>query len=461
MNRLIEVTLALVVVGTTLAFGGVQTITFTIMEFVVFGLFLLLLLQQTRAGLIELPLPIWPILFVVLVASQLIPIPVAVLEKVSPARLADVAMLPGTTWGALSVYPRVTWLGLVKFLAFVAAFVLAAHVSDLRRNRSVLVRVLILLGLVEAGYGIVQYLTGWHKIFTYTKKYDLEEATGTFINRNHFAGHLELVFPFVLAAAFYAFERWAGRHRALRGTAEGDVRSSAAQQAVFYLFLLALIVVAMVFSRSRMGILVTLVTLVFMSVLAQVKVRRKGWLLGILGFLGVVGSYGLWIGLGPVLARFERITDPHYLTIEGRYAIWSDTVRLIRDFPVFGSGLGTFEVVYRQYQTTLVENAVDHAHNDYLEFTANTGLIGVALMFIPIFYLLVRMIFAFLEDSRGYRRSITLGCIGGTLALLLHSLTDFNLQISANALTFAVILGIGYRAAILDPRQKEMGGSFQ
>ena len=461
MNRLIEVTLALVVVGTTLAFGGVQTITFTIMEFVVFGLFLLLLLQQTRAGLIELPLPIWPILFVVLVASQLIPIPVAVLEKVSPARLADVAMLPGTTWAALSVYPRVTWLGLVKFLAFVAAFVLAAHVSDLRRNRSVLVRVLILLGLVEAGYGIVQYLTGWHKIFTYTKKYDLEEATGTFINRNHFAGHLELVFPFVLAAAFYAFERWAGRHRALRGTAEGDVRSSAAQQAVFYLFLLALIVVAMVFSRSRMGILVTLVTLVFMSVLAQVKVRRKGWLLGILGFLGVVGSYGLWIGLGPVLARFERITDPHYLTIEGRYAIWSDTVRLIRDFPVFGSGLGTFEVVYRQYQTTLVENAVDHAHNDYLEFTANTGLIGVALMFIPIFYLLVRMIFAFLEDSRGYRRSITLGCIGGTLALLLHSLTDFNLQISANALTFAVILGIGYRAAILDPRQKEMGGSFQ
>ena len=119
MNRFIEVTLALVVVGTTLAFGGVQTITFTIMEFVVFGLFLLLLLQQTRAGLIELPLPIWPILFVVLVASQLIPIPVAVLEKVSPARLADVAMLPGTTWGALSVYPRVTWLGLVKFLAFV------------------------------------------------------------------------------------------------------------------------------------------------------------------------------------------------------------------------------------------------------------------------------------------------------------------------------------------------------
>jgi len=134
-------------------------------------------------------------------------------------------------------------------------------------------------------------------------------------------------------------------------------------------------------------------------------------------------------------------------------------VRLIRDFPLFGSGLGTFEIVYRQYQTTLVENVVDHAHNDYLEFAANTGFIGAAVLFMPIFYLLQRMIVAFLEDRHDYRRSITLGCIGGTLTILLHSLADFNLQIPANALVFAVILGIGYRVAILDPRQEQVGES--
>lgn len=459
MNKAVEIILALTLVGTTLAFGGVQTITFSIMEVVVFGLLLVLLLKQTREGSIELPLPIWPILFVVLVTLQLIPIPVGMLGKVSPPRLADVAMVPGTMWAALSVYPRETWLELVKFLAYLSAFVVAALVSDLRRNRSVLVRVLILLGLVEAGYGIVQYLTGWQKIFTYTKKYDLEEATGTFINRNHYAGHLELVFPFVLAAAFYAFNKWASRRQAFGRTAEGEERSSAALQLFFYLFLLTLLAVAMVFSRSRAGILVTLLTITFLSVLAQLKVRRKGWLLGMLGFLGVVVIYGTWIGLGPVLARFEKMSDPAYLTLEGRFAIWSDTVRLIRDFPLFGSGLGTFEIVYRQYQTTLVENSVDHAHNDYLEFAANTGFIGTAVLFMPIFYLLARMIVAFLEDRHGYRRSITLGCIGGTLAILLHSFTDFNLQIPANALVFAVILGIGYRAAILDPRQERVGES--
>jgi len=459
MNRVIEIILALTIVGATLAFGGVQTITFSIMEVAVFALMIAVLIQQTRQGEIRLPLPIWPILFVALVAFQLLPVPVGVLGKLSPSRLSDLDLIPGTTWAALSVYSRDTWVGLVKFLAYVAAFVLAAHVSDLRRNRSVLVRVLILLGLVEAAYGIVQYLTGWQQIFTYVKKFDLEEATGTFINRNHYAAHLEMVIPFVLAAAFYAFNKWASRRHGFRRTAEGEERSSAALQLFFYLFLLTLLAVAMVFSRSRAGILVTVLTITFLSVLAQMKVRRKGWLLGILGLFGVVLIYGIWIGLGPVLARFEMMSDPGYLTIEGRFAIWSDTVRLIRDFPLFGSGLGTFEIVYRQYQTTLVENVVDHAHNDYLEFAANTGFIGAAVLFMPIFYLLQRMIVAFLEDRHDYRRSITLGCIGGTLTILLHSLADFNLQIPANALVFAVILGIGYRVAILDPRQEQVGES--
>jgi len=361
------------------------------------------------------------------------------------------------TWAALSVYPRETWLALVKFLAYICAFVLAAHVTDLRKHRSALVRALILLGLIEAAYGIVQYLTGWQQIFTYTKKYDLEEATGTFINRNHFAGHLEIVVPFVLAAAFHAYGRWVSRRHAYRGSSEDNERSASVQQMFFYLFLLALTSVAIVFSRSRAGILVVLVTVIFISALAQVKVRRKGWLLGILGFLGVVISYGLWIGLGPVLTRFEKVTDPNYLTIEGRFAIWRDTLRVVRDFPWLGSGAGTFEFVYRQYQTTIVEKLVGHAHNDYLEFITNTGLIGAALLFLPIFYLLVRMILTFLEDSRSYRRSIILGCIGATLAILLHSLTDFNLHIPANALAFAVVLGIGYRASVLDPRREALG----
>jgi O-antigen ligase len=310
----------------------------------------------------------------------------------------------------------------------------------------------MLLGCFEAGYGIVQYLTGWQKIFTYTKKSGLGEASGTFINRNHFAGFLELVLPFVLASAFYSFQVWAGRRGSFSmRRATGD-RSSGVHQFLFYLFLLIVMVVAVIFSRSRAGILATLFTIILMAALAQLRTGSKAWLLGVLAFFGTVLGYGPWIGLGPVLARFEGIGEPGYLQIEGRFAIWKDTLRLIHDFPLTGSGLGTFDLVFRQYQTTSVNFLVDHAHNDFLEFASDTGLPGAALLFLPILYLLGRMILSFLDDPRSYRRAVALGCIGSTTALLLHSITDFNLQIPSNALVFAVVLGIGYRVACLDRR---------
>jgi O-antigen ligase len=460
MKKWLEVLLALVLIGATLAFGGVQVITYSIVEVVLFALVLLLLWRQTQQGAINLPLPVWPALFVLLVALQIVPLPSLLVGYLSPGRLADfhpsVTQAAVPSWITLSVYPHETLDALMRLLAYLSAFVLAAYVFDFRRGKSTLLRLLILLGCFEAAHGIVQYVTGWQKIFTYTKKFDLEEATGTFINRNHFAGFLEMVIPFVLAYAFYHFQAWSSR-RYSRGSGQASGRGSA-EQVLFYVFLLIILVVAVIFSRSRMGILVAVFTIITLALLAQLRVRRKIWMLGILLFVGCVVGYGLWIGLGPVLARFEMVGEPGYLRIEGRFAIWRDVLHQIGSFPVLGSGLGTFGVVYRGFQSTLVNLNVDHAHNDYLEFASDTGVIGAALLFLPIFYLLARMVVSFLDDPRRYRRAVTLGCIGSTLAILLHSVTDFNLQIPGNALLFAVILGIGYRVACLDRRAESEAG---
>src|SRR5262245_923902 len=126
MKKSLETILAVAIFGSVLAFGGVQTITYSIMEVVLFGLLLALLTRQTLAGEIRLPLPVWPVLFIALVAFQLVPLPAGLLGKLSPPRMADLAMNPGATWAAISIYPRETWLGLVKLLAYVSAFVLAA-----------------------------------------------------------------------------------------------------------------------------------------------------------------------------------------------------------------------------------------------------------------------------------------------------------------------------------------------
>jgi len=73
-----------------------------------------------------------------------------------------------------------------------------------------LVYALIALGAFEAFYGFwCSIWPGWQQIFAYVKKYYVEDATGTYINRNHFAGFLEMTLPFTVALAL----RQAGKLR--------------------------------------------------------------------------------------------------------------------------------------------------------------------------------------------------------------------------------------------------------
>ncbi len=457
MNKLLELTVALVIIGASLAFGGVQPLTYSLVEVVLFAALFMLLLRQTWEGKVSLTVPVWTALFSLLCILQLVPLPSQLIVTLAPARQLATGLTKLSddqwTWTTLSISSHDTLLALGKFLAYFSAFLLTVYLFDSRKRKSTIIRALIFLGCFEAVYGIIQFLTGWQKIFTYAKQFDLEEATGTYINRNHFAGLLEMITPFILALAFYFFQQGERKNPGF-GTKEASRGiSPSGFQTLFYFFLAVILMLALVFSRSRGGILASVFSLIFMALLAQLKIRRKSWTVGVFLVLLAMIGYGLWIGLDPVLERFEQIRQPGYLQLTGRVAIWKDTLRLVRDHPMAGTGLGTFGVAFRHYQTDLVNSFADHTHNDYLEFAADTGLPGAALLFLPILYLFIRMIIRFLDDSRRYRRAVTLGCIGSTAALLIHSATDFNLQVPANALVFSVILGIGYKAACLEPRQ--------
>lgn len=458
MKRFTEVGLLVIIVGCVLAFGGVQPLVYSLMELSTFVLILVLLVYQSRRGKIDIPFPVIVLPLLFFVVLQLVPLPASVVTLLSPWRAMNVAGLisrgSNASWTTLSIYPHDTEVALLKLLAYCCAFVLAAYSFDWNRKGNILIRGLILLGCIEAVYGIVQYLTGFQKIFTYSKRFYTEEATGTYINRNHFAGLLELTLPLVIASAFYSYQITSESRRSRQARRSNTGSSSARYQAVFYLFLAVVMAVALVFSRSRMGTLAAVVSIVLLGLLAQVRVRRKAWALGILLFLACIVGYGLWIGLDPVLARFERIGEPGYLEMEGRLSIWRDGLRLISSYPLTGTGLGTFGVAFRRFQGSLVEYYVDHAHNDYLELTAELGVFGVALLLIPVFYLWGRMVVKFFGASGRYHRSVLLGCVGSICAMLIHTGADFNLQLPANALIFSVLLGIGYKASRVESTEQ-------
>ena len=226
MKKIVEWGLLLIITGSVLAFGGVQSPAYTAMEVALFLLTLVVLVRQTIDGRIDLPLPLWILPFLCLVLLQTIPLPVRVVSWLSPNRLfpgLQAALTLGAAhWATLNLYPHDTLLGFFKLLAYLAAFVLAAYAFEAREGKNVFTPGLIVLGSLEAAYGMVQYLTGYQKIFGFTKQFYTDDATGTYINHNHFAGFLELVIPFAVMMVFYNLQSLSAHgvpeRRRLRGS---------------------------------------------------------------------------------------------------------------------------------------------------------------------------------------------------------------------------------------------------
>ena len=123
---------------------------------------------------------------------------------------------------------------------------------------------------------------------------------------------------------------------------------------------------------------------------------------------------------------------------------------MLKDYPMIGSGGGTFYVAFPKYRIAAISAYFDYAHNDYIQIATETGLVGLALMG----SIVLSTLFASLRTLQRRRdplaRGIAFGVTMGIIALMIHSWVDFNLQIPANALTFAVLLALGWVAHSLD-----------
>ena len=286
----------------------------------------------------------------------------------------------------------------------------------------------------QALYGAVEYLSGHHHIFGYAKKHYLDSATGTFINRNHFASYLAMGLP--SAAAYWMIpsgdrQRRDGWRNVLLGFARPE--------RVGYLFALAsaIVIVAGIFlSYSRGGLLAALLGCGLLATSRLVRRRRLLWVAAV--FL-VPALYLSWQELRPPGDRFLSPTQ-EYETLHGRVPVWRAAMAMTRDTSLLGTGFGTFEDAFRLYQPPDIRLRFDHAHNDWLQAWVEGGPLAVLLLAGLLWVLL------FGDDGMSplsldsVRATAGAGC--GLLAVSFHSLFDFPLKIPAVAVLAAVYAGI-------------------
>jgi O-antigen ligase len=423
--RIAEAGLVIAIWIAVLAFGGTSPAFFLPAQVILLGLGVLLLSASLRVPLSADCFPTFvPIVLVAQVLLQILP-------------------LAGRGSHTISIAPYQTLSQLLLLATYLTAFYLVLLVSEDRNAKKRLVYALVALGAFEAFYGLVQYLTGWQHIFAYVKKYYLEDATGTYINRNHFAGLLEMVLPFTVALAFDVAGKLRGAAQHSEAKARNLLSAPELFPLIFLSFLALAIVTALIFSRSRMGIISAIASLIAILALAGSTLPSK-WIritAAVLFFLGIAGIV-VWVGSDPVIGRFEVLGQEYSQTGQNRIAIWRDTFKLIRQHPWLGTGLGTFSVAYTSVQTVFLNRLVDHAHCDYLEAVTELGLPGGILVFGSFFWILAQAVRRYRKAENRFDAAVCLGCIGSITAILVHSFADFNLYIPANALVFTVTLAL-------------------
>jgi O-antigen ligase len=105
--------------------------------------------------------------------------------------------------------------------------------------------------------------------------------------------------------------------------------------------------------------------------------------------------------------------------------------------------LGGYESNFLKFQAIAYASRVRFAHNDYLQALAELGLVGFAILLAGIYGVSAQIFKGIARLVEPDRRLLVIACGASVVAILLHSLVDFNLHIPANAMTLAWIAGVG------------------
>ena len=315
-------------------------------------------------------------------------------------------------------------------------FILTLLLVDSRERLKTLAFVLVLSGLGQAVYGSLSLAVAGGGV-----------ANGTFVNRNHYAAYLVLCLSVGIGLLIASMGRnastgsWRQRLRHI-GTL---ILSGKAPLRIF----LAIMVIALVLTRSRMGNTAFFASLLITGTLALIlfKEMPRPMMLLITSLIVIdIIIIGSWVGLEQVKERLEQTT----LAQENRDEIDTYSYKMWQDYPLFGSGAGSYYSVFPRYREGgMGEGILEHAHNDYLEFLTEYGILGLVLPAGVVILALRNAILAQRKRRSQFARGIGFAALMAITAMLIHATVEFNLQIPAYAATFMVILATAWLSRYL------------
>jgi O-antigen ligase len=196
---------------------------------------------------------------------------------------------------------------------------------------------------------------------------------------------------------------------------------------------------------SRAGIIGGLFGLAAFIALSRTRIQGGRGLIWItVSVVALIAAASLFANFGAMAIRLQETTESGEW---GRRAIWRDTWRMTRDFWLTGVGAGAFQRGMLVYQEGSRQFFFNQAHDEYLQLSAEGGLLLVVPAAVALIAGVVR-IARRLGADRTPIFWVRAGAASGLIAVAVHGIWDMGLRTPANGVLFAVIAAI----ALHDPR---------
>jgi O-antigen ligase len=419
--------LIVVILLTSVPYGSVESWSQAVFQCLVFTLGLLwvlhgFLIKSWKVGSLRLFLPL---------------IALAVFATLQSLSWSQSEVAGSRVVNAISADPFESWVFTLRLSALVLAGLLARRFTYSAARLTVLVHAIIGVALLSSVFGLVRLAVhGDQGLLLPFLRYG--RGFAQFLNKNHFSFLAEAAIGLTIGVA--AFGR--GRRERL----------------LFYGAVVLLLWVAVVLSKSRGGLLAVTVQIVCAALMiinlkrslplkSKGKVRLGLTAATVAGLLLMVGGGVIWLGgdqltTGVETAAAEIGFDSSDLH-EGarRTDIWRATWAMAKAHPFAGAGLGGFWAEAPHYHDASGQQSPQQAHNDYLELAASGGLIGIAI-FVWFIVVLFQESRRAVQQVHGFQRGAVVGAIIGVAGIAVHSLVDFGLHLTINALVLMLLLSI-------------------
>ena len=346
--------------------------------------------------------------------------------------------------GRVSVDPDLTAQGILRLVTAGLVFWVAAQLSGSAGRAYALLTGLV---CIEIAFGVYGLFNNAIAVRGTAPGID-SSISSTFANRNTYATYAGLGALTALALA------WRGLRHAIGGAGSSTrmivsaLIASVGGWGLWRVGATLVMVALLMLSASRGGVLATVAGAAGLAGLTLARQARsrtggKGTILAVVGG-GIVLLLVAFLVFGDLI--LGRLTEQG-LGDQGRHFIYATAGSAIASSPWLGYGYGTFVSVFPMFNEGTGDAFVtwDLAHNTYLEVLMGSGLPGGIL-------LIAAVVLPALTCARGALRrdrDATLPTLGAAASILvgLHALVDFSLQYQGVALTYAVILGIGFAQA--------------